>query len=198
MIEIRRARPSDLPFVRELTLETVDQGVPEGRDVPNETVRARAAEHLGDLDEMLLRKREFAMLVAVENEEPVGFLILELAHVEETTGDRQTHIYNMAVAPEHLGRRIDRLLVKEAARITHRRGCRYMTGRVTASNERALLAAVRQGFEVERYQIVMACGPDGPVPLPGRPPDQRAHATSRLERRHRRKHAGNQTHRELT
>ncbi|MCA9795376.1 MAG: GNAT family N-acetyltransferase [Candidatus Eremiobacteraeota bacterium] len=188
-MEVRRARASDRPFIRQLTLDTLDQGIPEGRDIPNEVVREAAEQHLGDLDEMLHNRREVAMLVAVDDKEPIGFLILELRHVEETTGERQTHIYNMGVAASHLGKFVDRKLVQEAARITHQRGCRYMTGRITASNERALMAALRQGFEVERYHITMACGPDGPTSMPGRPPDQRGHATARVMRQHHRRKA---------
>lgn len=184
MIEIRRAQASDLPFIAGLTLETCDQSIPEGRDISNEAVRARVGQKLdAELEAMLARKREVAMLVAVEGNEPIGFLILELNLVEETTGERQTHIFNMAVRSDSLGKRVDRALVREAAQITHRRGCRFMTGRITATNERALQAALMQGFELERCQVVMACGPEGPEPLPGRPADQRAHATSRLLRR---------------
>ena len=181
---VRRAREADLPFIARLTLETCDQSIPEGRDVTNEAVRTRAGRQLdAELSSMLRRSRDVAVLVATHGERSVGFLILELNLVEETTGERQTHIFNMAVEPEYLGRRVDRLLVSEAARITHRRGCRYMTGRITAGNQRALMAALKQGFEIERCQVVMACGPEGPVPLPGRPAAERAHATSRLLRR---------------
>ncbi len=183
---VRRAQSSDLPFISRLTLETCDQSIPEGRDILNEVVRARAGQQLeSELEDMLRRKREVAVLVATESDEPVGFLILELNLVEETTGERQTHIYNMAVRSDFLGKRVDRVLVKEAAQITHRRGCRYMTGRITASNERALQAALRQGFEIERHQVVMACGPEGPTSMPGRPEQERGHRTSRLQRRKR-------------
>ncbi|MBI3929278.1 MAG: GNAT family N-acetyltransferase [Armatimonadetes bacterium] len=191
MIEVRRARISDLPFIRQLTLDTFDQSIPEGRDIPYETVRAETEKYLGELDGILARKRDVAVLVANWEGQPAGFLILELRHVEETTGERQTHIYNMAVVPDHLGKRVDRALVREAARLTHRRGCKYMTGRITASNRRALLAALRQGFEIERYEVTMACGPEGPTSMPGRPPHERGYATSRrLRQSQRRRNRG--------
>ena len=181
-MKVRRARKNDLPFIEKLTLETVDQGIPSGRDIPNETVREAAAVHLRDLEAMFLRRRDYAFLVAEAEERPVGFLILEFRDVEETTGELQTLVYNLAVSPDYLGKRVDRILVSEAAKLSHKRGYRFMTARITASNERALLAALRQGFEIERYQITMACGPEGPLPLPGRTPDQRAHDLSRLQR----------------
>ena len=181
-MNVRRARRDDLPFIKELTLETVDQGISVGRDISNETVREVAAERMGDLDIMIARKRDYAILVAEDGERRVGFLVLEFRNVEETTGEKQTLLYNMAVSPDYLGKRVDRILVAEAARLSHRRGYKFMTARITASNERALLAALRHGFEIERYQITMACGPEGPQPLPGRTKEERAHDISRLIR----------------
>lgn len=181
-MNVRAARKDDLPFIKELTLETVDQGISVARDIPNETVRELARQHMDDLNIMLARKRDYAILIAEEGEQRAGFLILEFRNVEETTGEQQTLIYNLAVAPGYLGKRVDRELVAEAARVSHRRGYRFMTARITASNERALLAALRQGFEIERYQITMGCGPEGPQPLPGRSEEQRAHDISRLLR----------------
>lgn len=192
MIQVRRARSGDLDFICQLTLDTLDQGISELRDIPNERVRELAAENVAGYGDMMRRRRDYAFIVAHQQEDLAGFLILEFRYIEETTGEVQTLIYNMAVAPAYLGKRVDRLLVAEAARITHKRGCKYMTARITGSNERALLAALRQGFEIERYQITMACGPEGPLPMPGRPPGQRGHATSRLMRqRQRRKVASN-------
>lgn len=182
MLKVRRAKRDDLPFIKELTLETVDQGISVFRDIPNEKVREAASERLDDLDLMLRRRGDFAILVATDGEERAGFLILEFRDIEETTGEQQSLVFNLAVSPKFLGKRVDRILVAEAARVSHQRGYRFMTARITASNERALLAALKQGFEIERYQITMACGPEGPQPLPGRTPEQRAHDLSRLYR----------------
>ncbi len=182
-MKVRRAKREDLAFIRELTLETVDQGVSALRDISNDQVQIRAAQSLEELEHMFTRKRDHAFLIAESAGEPVGFLILEYRDVEETTGELQTLIFNMAVTPSHLGKRVDRVLVREAAKLSHQRGYRYMTARVTASNERALLAALKQGFDIERYQLTMACGADGPLPLPGRSKEQRAHDLSRILRR---------------
>lgn len=181
-MKVRRARKGDLPFIKALTLDTVDQGISAARDIPNETVREAAAQRLDSLEEMFSRRRDYAFLIAEDDGQAVGFLILEFRNIEETTGEMQTLLYNMAVSPEFLGKRVDRILVTEAARVSHSRGYKFMTARITASNERALLAALRQGFEIERYQITMACGPEGQLPLPGRSKEQRAHDLSRLRR----------------
>ena len=191
MIEIRRARLADIPFIRQLSLDTLAIGIPECRDIPNATVLANATSHLDDLEGLLQRRREAAILVASDDAlpggKPVGFLILEFNYIEDSTGEAQSYIYNMAVIPEYWGRYVGHQLVREAARLSHQRGFQYMTSRVTASNRRTLLAALRMGFEVERYQLTMACGPEGPAPMPGRPPDERGHALSRLIKPRRRK-----------
>ncbi len=176
---VRRGRRSDLPFIKELLVESLTESIPDCRDIPNQAITDRAHSEI-DLEDMLSRRREFAFLVAVVGETPAGFLILELNQVEETTGEMQTLVYHFAVAPEFLGLRVDRKLVSEAAKLTHSRGCRFMIGRVSASNRRAMLSALRQGFELERVQLVMACGPDGGMPMPGRPEAERHHDVRRL------------------
>jgi GNAT superfamily N-acetyltransferase len=184
-LEVRRARRSDLAFIRELFLASLTESIPDRRDIANQVIRERAAQL--DLEDMLARRREFAFLVAVKGESPAGFLILELNQIEETTGESQTLIYHLAVAPEHMGSRVDRALVTEAARVTHSRGCRYMIGRISASNRRAVLTALRQGFELERHQVVMACGPEGALPMPGRDPSERHHDVRRLAQKEKRR-----------
>lgn len=184
---VRRGRRADLPFINELLIESLTESIPDLRDIPNQAIRERASREI-DLEGMLARRREFAFLVALEGETPAGFLILELNVIEETTGEAQTLIYHLAVAPEFLGRRVDRRLISEAAKLTHSRGCRYMIGRISASNRRAVLSALRQGFELERHQVVMACGPNGGEAMPGRDEAERHHDVRRLaQKKSRRK-----------
>lgn len=190
MIAIRRARLGDAAFIRELSAQAALLGIPEGRDISNEQVLETAMASLKELEQWILRKRDFAILVAEDpdkDRQPVGFLILEFHYVEESTGEIQSHIYNLSVLPSYWGRWVGHELVREAARITHQRGYRYMTSKVTASNERALLSAIKLGFEIERYQLTMACGPGGIERMPGRPMSERGHAVSRLLRTRQRK-----------
>lgn len=183
---VRRGRRGDLPFIKELLIESLTESIPDCRDIPNQTIRDRANAEI-DLEDMLSRRREFAFLVAVLGETPAGFLILELNQIEETTGEVQTLVYHFAVSPQYLGLRVDRRLVAEAAKLTHSRGCRYMIGRVSASNRRAMLSALRQGFELERVQLVMACGPDGGISMPGRSEAERHHDVRRLAQKQSRR-----------
>lgn len=187
-MKVRRGRRSDLPFIRELLVESLTESIPDRRDISGETIQEQANTNI-DLEDMLSRRREFAFLVAVQQDTPTGFLILELNDVEETTGEPQTLIYHLAVAPAFLGLRVDRLLLDEAARLTHQRGYRYMIGRISAGNRRALLTALRQGFEVERYQVVTACGPEGRAPMPGRSASEHHHDVRRLAQKLKRRKA---------
>ena len=183
---MRRARRSDLSFIQELLVDSLPESISDLRDIPGEDIRLRARTQL-DLEGMLARRREYAFLVALEGEKQAGFLFWELNEVEESTGESQTVIYHLAVAPVYLGLRVERLLVNEAAKLTHERGCRYMIGRISASNRRAFLAALRQGFELERHQVVMACGPAGGEAMPGRVPAERHHDMRRLAQKQMRR-----------
>jgi len=183
MIEIRRAGLADCPFIRQLSVEMVGQGIPEKRDIPTETVRERCQEGLVELEHWISRKREFAILVAVDSgkeNERAGFIIIEFNHLEESTGEKQSYIFNLAVRADYWGKWAGHRLVWEAAKVSHQRGYRYMTSKVTASNERALLSAVKMGFEIERYQLTIACGPEGRARMPGRPFAERDHAVTRM------------------
>lgn len=191
-IVIRRATLGDVGFIRRLALESAAYSIPEGRDISVDMVRARAREALRNLEILVHRRREAAILVAVDAEEegrPVGYLILEFNHVEETTGETQSHIYDLAVEQDHMGRFVPHRLCWEAARISHEHGYRYMSGTVSATNQRALMTALKMGFDVERIGIVMACGPEGPARMPGRPVRERAHEINRSVRRQQRRNA---------
>lgn len=165
-IEIRRAALADVPFIRQLALVSLVHGIPEGRDVTTETVAARASESLKNLEVLVHRRRDCAILVAVDTAREghrAGYLILEYKHVEETTGEVQSHVYDLAVEPDYMRLHVGSRLVGEAARLTHQQGYRYMSAMITASNERALVGALTLGFEIERYRLVMPCDANGAV-----------------------------------
>lgn len=188
MIEVRAARLDDVPFIRQLTIETVTMGVPEGRDIPNEAVTAHATAALQNLELLLLQKQRASVLLAVDRletgqEKPVGFLILEFDHVEESTGEKQTFVNNIAVTPEYWGRYVAQKLLREATSLSHARGYRYMTCNISTSNQRSLQTGLRFGFQIERYQLTLATGADGPQPMPGRKAEERSHDQSRRSRR---------------
>lgn len=180
-IEIREARLEDIPWVRDLAVRSVVFGIPGGRDIPNAEVQAHVRRTLEDLEFTFRSDPSFRVLVATDaaTGERLGYLMLDLSHEEASTGERQSLIHDLAVEPAHWGRYVVHRLVRRAAQVTHAKGLRFMIGEVTADNRRTLVQALRLGFEVERHQIVMQCGPEGPLPMPGRPAEERAHDRSR-------------------
>jgi ribosomal protein S18 acetylase RimI-like enzyme len=188
-LEIRRATLADVSFIRRLALESAVYTIPDRRDIANETVVERAAKSLENLEIIIHRRREAAVLVALDRprERRAGYLILEFNRLEESTGERQAHLYDMAVEQDYMGRFVAHNLVREAARVSHAQGYRYMSATVSASNQRALLSAVKVGFEVERIGLIMACDAGGVAPMPGRPPEQRGHKVDRAKRQSRRR-----------
>lgn len=187
-IEIRDATDADMRFVRRLALESALHGVPYGRNIPNSAVKARARESIKEI----VPDEDTLVLVAVHTEsgKAMGYLILELYDVEDSTGERQSLIYDLAVDPKHWGTPAVRYLVNEAARRTAKAGLTYMVGEVSAHNERTYLQALRLGFELERFQIVMACSEQGPEPMPGRPEEEKHYAQTRRRKGSRHRVAG--------
>ncbi|HEY4001871.1 MAG TPA: GNAT family N-acetyltransferase [Candidatus Xenobia bacterium] len=195
-IAIRRASFQDVPFIRHLAIESVLYTVPEGRDIDNETVKGKVAEVLKDLEKWVYRRRECAVLVAEDttrDHHRAGYIIIEFNHLEEATGERQSYVYDLAVEQGYMGKYVGHRLVREAARVSHQHGFRYMSANISASNQRALLSAIKLGFEVERFGLIMACGEKGIDPMPGRPPEQRGHAVNRAMRQLRRQRKNNTT-----
>ncbi len=179
-IGVRDATPSDLRFVRRLAVDSILHGIPYGRKVPNQAVQARVRESVKDLEPT----EDVLVLVAFSEQtsSPMGYLILQTDQVDAATGDRQSNIFDLAVHPRHWGTPAVRCLVREAAKRTAAAGLLYMAGEVSAHNRRTYLQALRLGFELERYKIVMHCGEDGPLPLPERDPNERAYDQSRRRR----------------
>lgn len=188
-VEIRRATLADVPFIRKLALESVIYGVPDGRDIENDKVVQLASDALKNLEMLVFRKKEVAIIVAIDKEkdERAGYLILEFNRLEEATGERQSYVYDLAVQQAYMGKYVGHRLVREAARISHEHGYRYMSANISASNDRALLSAIKLGFDVERYGLIMACDEHGIAKMPGRPPHERGHAVNRARRQQRRR-----------
>jgi ribosomal protein S18 acetylase RimI-like enzyme len=176
-VGVRDAQGSDIPFVRRLAQESILYTIPYGRTTQNSVVQARVRENLRGLEP----SEDMTVLIAYrqDNERAIGYLILQLNELDDATGDRQSYIYDLAVEPRYWGTPAVRLLVREAARRTHQAGLHYMSGEISAHNQRTYLQALRLGFELERLKIVMACDESGPAPLPKRPDQQRAYDSSR-------------------
>lgn len=183
-IIVRDARPDDLDWLRERVIESSVFSIPFGRDVSNTQVMVAADE---DFSRLLREEDHVAMLIAENADgERMGFLLLNLEHTSDATGEPQTLIEDLDVEPRFWGTPAVSRLVTRAAQVTAENGLRYMVGHVSEGNRRTLLKSRRLGFQVERYHMAMGCTPEGPAPMPGRADDQKAHDISRKERRKKR------------
>ena len=94
-IGIRDANERDMRFVRKLALESALYGVPYGRNISNQAIRARVRDTIKDIrpDE------DTAVLIAFDeaSDKAMGYLILDLSNIEGTTGERQSYIHDLAV-----------------------------------------------------------------------------------------------------
>ena len=155
--------------------------IPIARDIPNAQVKEAV---LRDFDGIVNGADDLIILVA-ENEhaERMGFLLLMLNQVSQVTGEPQGQVYSLAIEPKFWGSAVASRLVQEAAKMTGEHGHRYMVGQVTADNRRMKQKSERMGFEVESYEMVVACTLEGLAPMPGRPESQRAHDVSRRQRK---------------
>lgn len=180
-MKVRPATAADIPWVRALLLDSCVYTVSEFRDLSNEKIREQRAAAQTDLEGMLTRT-DFVILIADEAGQQTGYLILQFDVIESTTGEPQAYIYDIAVAPEHWGSKAYRALMLHAIKLAAWRGYRFLSGTITASNRRSLLAAQRLGCQIERYEMVVGCSLQGPVPMPGRPEEERSHAQSRKVR----------------
>ena len=183
-ITVREATESDLDWLRKRIVASSVFSIPHCRDVSNEDVQSAAEE---DFARLLREEDHVAMLIAVNEEgERMGFLLLNLDHTSDATGERQSLIEDLDVDPKYWGTPAVSRLVKRAAQVTAENGLKYMVGRVSEGNRRTLLKSLRLGFTVERYHMVLGASPEGRVPLPGRPEGEKAHEVSRKKRRKQR------------
>ncbi len=180
-IRVREARTLDLKWLGQLMVDSSVYNIPVGRDVPNEQVKRTVAQDFRNIVE----GAEDLIILVAENEssERMGVLILQLNQCSPNTGEPQGQVYSLAIEPRFWGSAAASHLVREAAKITAGHGHRYLVGQLTADNQRMKLKAQRMGFEIEAYEIVMACTLDGPAKMPGRPESQRAHDVSRRQRK---------------
>lgn len=161
-IQIRPARLADVPAVRQLAVDSVTWGIPHTRDVDPAVVQARTRAGLANLEFTLRLQPNFRILVAEDvGKTPVaGYIMLNTAEMEASTGEPQVLIHDLAVRREYWGRRVVNRLIDAAAEVTRGLGLKYLVGEVTASNKRTLGTATKGlGFEIERHQIVLKVNP---------------------------------------
>ncbi|MEW6279884.1 MAG: GNAT family N-acetyltransferase [Candidatus Eremiobacterota bacterium] len=152
---IRLARPQDAPFIRELASSSILSSLPPSRSVDPEQAAAYVRSAYDDLEEVLRTDRNLLLLIAEdEARQPIGYLMVELDHVEPSTGEKQAFIVDLAVVPDRRGRFSTNKLVRKACQLCRARGLKYLVGMVSVNNQRTLDLSRHLDFEVERVQIV--------------------------------------------
>lgn len=153
-VEIREASAADAAFVRDLAAESIVHSIPSTRRIDPTVAQHHARESFARLDEWMSRPDSVA-LIAERGGEQVGYILLDVAETEVTTGERQAFIVDMAVRRSDWGRYVARRLVEAASRVAASRGVPYLVGLISDTNPRALrTATMALGFEIERYQVV--------------------------------------------
>lgn len=151
---IRMARAADVAALRELAQLCIVSGIPDTREATTDQVRAYAADAYEDLEGML-RQPGFVILVEEINKEITGYLMLDFAHVEPSTGEKQCFIVDLAVHPDKRGHFATHRLIKKASALAKARGLKYLVGMVSSSNDRTLQLGLKGlDFQVERVQVM--------------------------------------------
>lgn len=136
---------ADWAFVKDLGRRTVMTSVPAQRRASQPMVRA-AFERLCELVE----SQSHAMLIAQEDGERIGFLLLLDGLPDEVTSMPQGFLAYMAVEPERRGRGVGTALLTAAEDEARRRGLPYMALMVTEENQGARRLYERGGYITER------------------------------------------------
>ena len=98
-ITVREATEGDLDWLRKRIVASSVFSIPHCRDVSNEDVQSAAEE---DFARLLREEDHVAMLIAVNEEgERMGFLLLNLDHTSDATGERQSLIEDLDVDPKY-------------------------------------------------------------------------------------------------
>lgn len=145
---VRRARSKDHLFLLSLNAICFRFTIPDGRRQSPGEIALNFLQAYVDLD---LDNDPNLIPWLVEREgEPVGYLMLKLGYQTEVSGEEAAYIYDLAVHPEHWGRRATQKLMRYAESDLDRRGIAYMIGDISAANPRALKTSVKSlGFQVE-------------------------------------------------
>lgn len=79
-----------------------------------------------------------------------GYLLVKTGFQEPVTGQRLAYIYDLAVHPDHWGRRATQLLMRDVERRLAELGFDIFCGDISERNPRALKTAIKSlGFTLE-------------------------------------------------
>ena len=147
-VAVRRGTRDDRDFVRDLARRTATSSLSAVRvatydDVIDSTVR------LADF----VFKRRHDVLIAEQNGERIGFLLLLYDVPDEVTLTDQAFVAYAAVEPHARGRGAGRALFTAADEFARAAGMRYVCLMVTEDNTPARTLYERLGFSTERRMM---------------------------------------------
>lgn len=152
---IRKGSIDDLPFVQKLAIEMAKCSIPPTRCATTEQLASNISKTISALKNELIKNPKLQLLIAETSyNQPIGYLILFLNHINDTTGETQAFVIDIAVLKEYWGKYVWRHLLKKAEIIAKDNGLNYIAGAVSINNPRALKTAQKfLGFQIERYII---------------------------------------------
>lgn len=160
-IRIRKNRPCDFEWIAPRFLQRRLEIVPPTRGASQEAILKKAEE---DFQSLKAQVDGYHWLVAVnENDEPLGFLLLNVHHQSTATGEKQSRIELLSAEHTEVRQR----LTHRAAQVTGDHGLRFMTKVISVSEQKILDEALACGYKIERYGYAMGCTSKGPGPMPG-------------------------------
>lgn len=152
---IRKGSIDDLPFVQKLAIEMAECSIPPTRRAEPEQLAINLSKIISALKNELIKNPKFQLLIAETScNQPIGYLILFLNHIDDTTGEAQAFVIDIAVLKKYWGKYVWMHLLKKAEIIAKDNGLKYIAGAVSINNPRMLKTAQKfLGYQIERYQI---------------------------------------------
>ena len=147
-VAVRRGTREDREFVRALARSSATSSVSAARVAKHDDVVFSTAR----LVEFVL-KRKHEVLIAEENGERVGFLLLLYDVPDEVTLTDQAFVAYTAVEPHARGRGAGRAMLETAEAQARANGLRYMSLMVTDDNLPARALYEGAGFLTERRMM---------------------------------------------
>jgi ribosomal protein S18 acetylase RimI-like enzyme len=150
-IAVRLGAREDRAFVRDLGRRSATSSVSPVREARHDDV-LDAFERLADF----AYGRRHDLLIAEENGDPIGFLLLLYDVPDEVTLTEQAFVAYTAVEPFARGRGAGRAMMETAEALARRHGLRYVSLMVTEDNTPARALYERTGFVTERRMMTKA------------------------------------------
>ena len=149
-IVIRRAKESELPLIRELSIEEL----PAELDDDELKFVQRAKEVFGAwLDTILTRSgNEFYVAQVGTDEGMAGYVWFGVSQ-RNFSGAKIGWIYDISVFPEHRGKGVGEALMRHALKVSKERGFVHTGLMVNAKNRAACSLYEKLGFQTE-YRIM--------------------------------------------